>query len=117
MKGEGFMENTLFKEYEKWCVDNKKDPLKEESVAEFKEYKQQQELKKVADTENEKKAELIAKQEAIFKMICEYVGVKAKYDEEFMFEALDDLFRALTLATVVCNKEKEVSKVVDKVLG
>lgn len=111
------MENTLFKEYEKWCVENKKDPLKEESVAEFKVYKAEEDAKKEMDIATEKKEELATKQEAIFKMMCEYVGVKAKYDAGYMFDALDGVFRAATLAAVVHDKEEEVSEVVDKVLG
>jgi hypothetical protein len=117
MKGGRIMDKTLFKEYEKWCVKNKKDPLNEETVKEFKLFKEHQKALELANSQDEQRKVREQKQEEIFKMICEYAGVKTKYVPSYMFEALDRIFKSVSLASVMCKKEEEVSKVLEKVLG
>ena len=118
MKGEGSMDNNaLFKAYTQWCKKNDKDPLSEASMIEFKDELEAERAKKIVESRTEEREEKVAKQQEIFKMICEYVGIKAKYDEEIMFDGLDSMFRAVTLATVICNRDKEVSEIADKILG
>lgn len=110
------MDKSLFKEYEEWCVKNNKDPLKEETIGEFKLYKMEEEAKKVANSKEEKKQELVNKQKEIFKAFCDYTGVKAKY-EDYMFEDLDAIIRAIIGASVLAEKKENCSKVLEKLLG
>ena len=117
MEGGKVMDKTLFKEYEEWCVKNNKDPLNEETIGEFKLYKIEEEAKKVANSKDEKKQELVNKQKEIFKAFCDYTGVKAKYDEDYMFEGLDSMIRAIIGASVLCEKKADCSKVLEKLLG
>ena len=94
------MDKSLFKEYEEWCVKNNKDPLKEETIGEFKLYKMEEEAKKVANSKDEKKQELVNKQKEIFKTFCDYTGVKAKY-EDYMFEGLDTIIIAIIEKSII----------------
>ena len=113
------MDITLFKEYEEWCQKENKDPLKEETVGEFKLYEQKQREKaeRLAISENEKKAKLVEKQKEIFKLFCEYTGVKAKYDESYMFVGLDDIIKSCVAATVVCENGDKCVDALKKLLG
>ena len=111
------MEKTLFKEYEEWCVKENKDPLNEGTLREFQQFKAKEERAKIANSKAEKKEELVKKQEEIFKSICEYVGVKTTYKNEWMFDVLDNLFKSVVLASVTCNNEFKTNEIIDRVLG
>ena len=120
MKGGNVMDKSLFKEYEEWCVKDNKDPLKEETVREFKLFKEKEEQEKVARSKVEKKAELVEKQKEIFKLMTEYVGVKVKYDDNEdrdFFEAFDALIKAAVGAVALTHKHDELDKVMDTILG
>lgn len=114
------MDKTLFKEYEEWCVKNDKDPLNEETVREFKLFKEKEEQEKVAHSKVEKKAELVEKQKEIFKLMTEYVGVKVKYDDDEdrdFFEVFDALMKAVVGSVAIAHKNDELDKVMDTILG
>jgi len=109
----------LFKDYEEWCLKENKDPLKEETFKEFKSLKQKEkeQAEKEASLKSKEKKELIQKQKDLFKMMCDYVGVKSSYDESLMFETLDAICKAVVMATVVCNEQSKLEKIANKVLG
>lgn len=111
------MDKTLFKEYEEWCVKNNKDPLNEETIGEFKTFKEKEEEEKLANSEEENRKELVAKQEEIFAKFCEYCGVKTKYNADYMFEGIDTLIKGVVIASVKCNHNADVAKVLEKLLG
>ena len=114
------MDKTLFKEYEEWCVKNNKDPLKEETVREFKLFKEKEEQEKVANSKVEKKAELVEKQKEIFKLMTEYVGVKVKYDDDEdrdFYKAFDALIKSILGAVAFAHKGDELDKLIDTILG
>ena len=106
----------LFKDYEEWCVKENKDPLNENSVAEFKKFKEEQEQAEQEKTKDAEKAQNAEKQKEIFKMMCEYVGVKAKYEQEYMYRELDAMFKSAVLAAVMVQEEQKVTEIIDKVL-
>ena len=114
------MDKSLFKEYEEWCVKNNKDPLKEETVREFKLFKEQEEKEKLANSKVEKKAELVEKQKEIFKLMTEYVGVKVKYDDDEdrdFYETFDALIKSIVGAVALAHKGDELDKLFDTILG
>lgn len=109
---------TLFKEYEKWCVENNKDPLKEETVSEFKLIKAKMEAEERKNSkEAVKREELVAKQKEIFKLMCGYVGMKPPYNEEEMFEGFDSAIKSIVGAAALVDCKSDVEKILDKVLG
>ena len=111
------MDKSLFKEYEEWCVKNNKDPLKEETVREFKLLKEKEEQEKLANSEEENRKELVAKQEEIFAKFCEYCGVKTKYNADYMFKGIDALIKSVVMESVKCNHDYDTYKVLKKLLG
>lgn len=114
------MDKTLFKEYEEWCVKENKDPLKEETIREFKLYKEELEKEKLDDSKAKKKAELVEKQKEIFRLMTEYVGVKVEYDEDEkrdLFRALDDFIKAIVSAVAITCGSDEINKTLNEILG
>lgn len=107
----------LFKDYEEWCSKENKDPLKEDTFREFKLFKEKEKAEKESSLKTEEKKELVQKQKDLFKLMCDYVGVKANYDEKVMFETIDAICKALVMATVLCDEQNKVEEIAKKVLG
>ena len=104
---------SLIKEYENWCLKHKKDPQSLDSLDEFKQFKKEQEEKKVAQSKADKKKALVEKQKEIFKAMCEYVGVNVEYDEDEerdLFGCMDDVINSLVKAVAVAQIKKKVAK-------
>ena len=116
------MEKSLVKEYESWCKKHKKDPQSLASLGEFNLYKKEQiekkeNAKKEQPEEVSEKAILVEKQKAIFKAICDYVGVKVEYDEDpdrDFFSTFDGMCRELVKAVVKVHLLDEMKKIFEE---
>lgn len=113
------MEKSLVKEYESWCKKHKKDPQSLASLGEFNLYKKEQ-IEKKENAKNEQVSEkdiLVAKQKAIFKAICDYVGVEVEYDENpdrDFFSAFDSMCKELVKAVAKAHLLDEMKKCFDE---
>lgn len=110
------MDKKLFNEYEKWCVENNKDPFEEGSVSGFKSFMDETKRKEREESMNEKRNELVSKQKEIFGLLQDYVGVKVEY-RDYMFEPLDSVIRAVMCATVEINHNGDADSMIGKIIG
>ena len=98
----------LLKEYEEWCVKNKKDPLSTDSVTEFKKLKD-----KKAKAEEDDKAK---RRKEIFMSICDYAGVKCEWNENYSM-AVDAVLTAFALAYVESFQEDQREEIISKLFN
>lgn len=101
------MDKQLFKQYEKWCVENNKDPLTEESLAEFKNFRCEESQKRLNEVLSNIKADKMKKQKAIFQLMCDYVHSKVDYDEN-MFDGFDDLIASVVGAVITMTTARKL---------
>ena len=84
----------------------KTDPLKEETVREFKKLKDKEEQAKIADSKKQRREDLVEKQKKIFAEICDYCGIQLDYDDNpdrDLFETLDGIFKSICAAVAIAH--------------
>ena len=94
------MDKQLFKKYEKWCVENNKDPLTEESIAEFRNFRCEESKKRLDEVLANIRADKMKKQKEIFSLITAYVGSSVEYDED-IFDAFENLMKGIVSAVII----------------
>lgn len=102
------MDKNALKQYEKWCVENNKDPLTEESIKEYKDFLCEESQKRLDEVLSNIRADKMKKQKAIFKLMCDYVHSQVDYDEN-MFDGFEDLIASVVGAAITVASARKLS--------
>lgn len=101
------MDKNALKRYEKWCVENNKDPLTEESITEYKDFLCEESQKRLNEVLSNIKADKMKKQKAIFQLMCDYVNTQVDYDEN-MFDDFNDFIASVVGAVITMTTARKL---------